>query len=190
MAKLKNNQTDNIDFLNPYTFVPFQKVPPKPEAWEQKYSSPEDLLTGWLDIELIPKTPIIIPDTAHREEIKVKNKKGADTVHNKYPFLRLPDTDGVPGIPGGSLRGMLRSVYETLTGSCVSSLMDERPISQRNPLYAGFDKRGLLHYDLATDTWTLPFTGKNVGNGKLNAENIKDFVQEKRCILHMTSTDC
>ena len=74
MAKLKNNQTDNIDFLNPYTFVPFQKVPPKPEAWEQKYSSPEDLLTGWLDIELIPKTPIIIPDTAHREEIKVKNK--------------------------------------------------------------------------------------------------------------------
>ena len=82
MAKLKNNQTDNIDFLNPYTFVPFQKVPPKPEAWEQKYSSPEDLLTGWLDIELIPKTPIIIPDTAHREEIKVKNKKGADTVHN------------------------------------------------------------------------------------------------------------
>lgn len=46
MAKLKNNQTDNIDFLNPYTFVPFQKVPPKPEAWEQKYSSPEDLLTG------------------------------------------------------------------------------------------------------------------------------------------------
>lgn len=155
MAKLKNNQTDNIDFLNPYTFVPFQKVPPKPEAWEQKYSSPEDLLTGWLDIELIPKTPIIIPDTAHREEIKVKNKKGADTVHNKYPFLRLPDTDGVPGIPGGSLRGMLRSVYETLTGSCVSSLMDEKPISQRNPLYAGFDKRGLLHYDLATDTWTL-----------------------------------
>ena len=94
MTKLKNNQTDNIYLLNPYTFVPFQKVPPKPEAWEQKYSSPEDLLTGWLDIELIPKTPIIIPDTAHREEKKVKNKKGADTVHNKYPFLRLPDTDG------------------------------------------------------------------------------------------------
>ena len=185
MAKLKNNQTDNIDFLNPYTFVPFQKVPPKPEAWEQKYSSPEDLLTGWLDIELIPKTPIIIPDTAHREEIKVKNKKGADTVHNKYPFLRLPDTDGVPGIPGGSLRGMLRSVYETLTGSCVSSLMDERPISQRNGV-----SFTMIWLQIHGPFTVRLFTGKNVGNGKLNAENIKDFVQEKRCILHMTSTDC
>lgn len=52
-------------------------------------------------------------------------------------------------IPGSSLRGMIRSVYEAATDSCVPFLLADKkkPISQRVPLYAALKQRGLLSYE-------------------------------------------
>lgn len=57
------------------------------------------------------------------------------------------ENENIPTIPGSELRGMLRSVYEAVTDSCVPFLLDEKPISRRVPTYGALRHRGLLAYE-------------------------------------------
>ncbi|MCK6561903.1 TIGR03986 family CRISPR-associated RAMP protein [candidate division KSB1 bacterium] len=71
--------------------------------------------------------------------------------HNAYEFFKI---DGKPAIPGSSLRGMLRSVFETVTNSCFSNLTDSRlsyhlePAKALKLVPARIEKNG-------TDAWVL-----------------------------------
>lgn len=82
--------------VHPYTFIPLK------ERRSFVKANRVELLTGFLECELTAKTPIAIPD--------FPNKDGS------YPFYRV---GGVPVIPGSSLRGAVRSIYEILTDSCM-----------------------------------------------------------------------
>ena len=116
--------------VNPYSFVPLGTAPVR-TSLDACYTGP--LLTGRLDYTLTTDTPLLIPDTAKT----VQDEQVED--HKRYPFFRLPD--GTPTIPGSELRGAMRGVYEAVTNSCLSVLLDstEEPFSQRLPSTNGFN---------------------------------------------------
>ena len=135
-------------FVNPYNFVPFGKDAPEKKDKNEVYRGEiqKDLLTGWLDIKLRIRTPLIIPDGAHPDKIDLG---GRDNVHRQYEFLKMynPETGKTEyAVPGSELRGLIRSTYEAVTNSCLPFLLDDKPMSQRVPLYAALDRRGLLGY--------------------------------------------
>ena len=148
-------------FVNPYNFIPFEgNINDKRISRETAYAKKSELLSGWLDVELTTRTPLIIPDGAHPRYWDTKKNKYVedknieereDSFHKEYDFFRSPD--GIPTIPGSELRGMLRSVYEIVTNSCVPFLLDEKPISRRVPVYGALCHHGLLAYE--NDHWVL-----------------------------------
>jgi hypothetical protein len=145
--------------INPYNFVPFGSEAPDRHTPAEVYATGDDLLTGWIRVILTTQTELIVPDTARVRQEKLKNDKGEFT-HNTYPFFTLPDAEGnwVPTIPGSELRGMLRSVYEAASNSCLPFLLNDKEVSQRTMPYASFRNRGLLKYtpgEGGTGTWSL-----------------------------------
>ncbi len=204
-------------FINPYNFVPFGSGELKKEDKKTIYRGKEwqkELLSGWLEIDLMIKTPLIIPDGAHPKYCdpkKVPDPKNAQIankahpkycdpknpdriiegvgsentkkIHKSYDFFkaRNPDNEEMEYcIPGSSLRGLIRSVYETVTNSCVPFLMDDKPMSQRVPLYSAMTERGLLGYN--NGSWVLYKTEKSktevivvpvfAANGKYYVESL------------------
>ena len=126
--------------INPYNFIPFYgdsyNDPPKRKELEEYYPEGGELMSGWLDVELTAKSELIIPDGSRYEQTA--------NGHKSYRFFRHPD--GVCAIPGSELRGAMRSMYEAASNSCFPFLPDDKPISQRTPIYGAFKERGLLEY--------------------------------------------
>lgn len=106
-------------FLNPYNFI---SLPAKKAS---AYSD-ADRHTGVIEYTITAKSPLFIPNTSNEDAFQcgVKDHKSYDF----YSYTTL--TEGKnhkneyyePVIPGSELRGMLRSVYETLTDSCMGVL--------------------------------------------------------------------
>lgn len=94
--KSSSNRSSATATVHPYTFIPLQsrrKVVPTADV---------ELLSGVVRCGLTAKTEIAVPDMQLDD--------------GSFPFFRV---DGVPTIPGSAIRGVVRSVYETLTDSCV-----------------------------------------------------------------------
>ena len=112
-------------FINPYNFIPL------PKEKTQYNRSEEPVFTGKMVVEIRTKTPLFIPNTS------MKRQKGKHNEYEFYSYQNLAEkTDEkeqyyTPVIPGSSLRGMIRGVYETLTGSCMSAINDEGDITRR-----------------------------------------------------------
>ena len=138
--------------VNPYNFVPFGGVPAR-KALDEYYADPASLLTGWIDVAVIAKTPVIVPDGAKYREELPGGETDEEKAHKIYTFFQKPD--GRYAIPGSGIRGVLRSAYEAVTNSCLPFVMDNKPISQRMPLYSAFPYHGLLGYDAAGGRWNL-----------------------------------
>ena len=105
------------EFINPYSFVPFGNDGPETKDKKEVYRGPvqKDLLTGWLDVDLSIKTPLIIPDGAHPREETV----GRRDIHKSFDFLKMynPETGNKEYVvPGSELRGLIRSAYERAAG--------------------------------------------------------------------------
>lgn len=168
------------NFINPYSFVPFSDIAEK-KSKEETYRGKEqqNLLTGWLDVDLYIKTPLIIPDGAHPKFWDISNEKGKELsqeqylnlsdsdkrkVHKQYDFFKAYNPEKKDEIereyciPGSELRGLIRSVYETATNSCFPFLLNDKPISQRVPIYGALTNRGLLGFD--DNKWVLYSTRK------------------------------
>ena len=118
-------------FLNPYNFVrPLEvgnenvapllgRCPPPPH---DRYVG----LTGRITCCLTAKTPLFVSDSEEIEPTEVAGGKE----HHTYRFFRDPnnpnnpndpnDRNGKIAIPGTSLRGAFRSIFEAVTNSCFS----------------------------------------------------------------------
>lgn len=90
-------------FINPYNFVA------QGTAVDRTPKHYEDLVSGVISCRIIVKDKLALPDHEHA---KAGNIKGA-----QYDFYKIGNT---PVIPGSEIRGCIRSIYETLTGSCYS----------------------------------------------------------------------
>lgn len=127
---------ENKGFINVYNFVPF------PKERSKKYND-EDKHTGYIEYEIKTKTPIFIPNTSNSDYY-------SDDEHKSYDFFSYMDLNGktdyqkdcaAPIIPGSEIRGMVRSIYETLTGSCMGVLNSEtHPIKRTAEVF----KAGLI----------------------------------------------
>ena len=110
------------EFLNPYNFISLPKQ--KAKAYEDT-----DKHTGVIEYSITTRSPLFIPNHSsvkntnnNKDEMKCldffsyNDLKGAGLNPNKYYS---------PVIPGSELRGMIRSVYETLTDSCMGILNED-----------------------------------------------------------------
>jgi CRISPR-associated protein (TIGR03986 family) len=148
------------EFVNPYNFVPLGQVKKQLDR-DSVYGSRDcedndkKLLSGYLDVSMYVKTPLIIPDAAHKTLINASDRNNVK--HAKYDFFNVTDEKGNKKyiIPGSTLRGSIRSMYEAATNSCFPFLMDDKPSSYRLPLYMHMNKRGLLYYNKENNEWQL-----------------------------------
>jgi len=127
MAKYRYVISENT-FINPYNFVEL----PLNDKERPKKDVSDGELSGVLKCELTAVTPIAVPDGELRSE--------SEGVDNKYPFTRF---EGKPFIPGGTIKGMLRNMYETLTDSCLVTMSDNEVLSKRTALSDGY-KPGIV----------------------------------------------
>lgn len=102
---------------NPYDFVPLENVEPPRGAWHNAGIGLDRLLperyTGRLACVLHPETPIFIHGEGQQQQ-------------QSRRFFRL---GGRPGVPASSLKGAIRSTFEIVSDSCLSSLSDEYKVS-------------------------------------------------------------
>ena len=123
MTKKNMYKKSDRTFVNPYNFVSIDRKKIKQENIEETYKDKEELHTGYLDCVLVAKTPLAIPDLPEGEE------SGGESKHD---FFSINGNDQKnPMIPGSSLRGMIRSVYETITESCLSTMKPDTHLFSR-----------------------------------------------------------
>lgn len=126
------DRSDKV-FINPYNFIP--------TGWNQTTrsevkSTEENLLSGVLECRIFPKTPLAVPDPDYT--LEWTNAEGTEEQkHRKYSFFHY--ADGNPVIPASTIRGAIRSVYETVTDSCFVTSNTNEVITSRgkNPLLPG-----------------------------------------------------
>lgn len=106
-------------FINPYNFVPLVDLVPRSAPVSHEYFRGH---SGQLICSLTLKTPFFTPDSAGT------NRDPSD--HETFKLLR--DPQGHALIPGSALKGMIRSVAEVLSNSCLSVVDLEARFSWRN----------------------------------------------------------
>lgn len=116
-------------FLNPYNFVrPMQATnPDKSPLLGRCLPPPHDRYvghTGKIVCRLTTKTPLFIADSHDTRVEEINRKK-----HPHYRFFR--DPEGTIAIPGTSLRGAIRSIFETVTNSCFAHFDGQKRLSYR-----------------------------------------------------------
>ena len=149
-------------YINPYNFIPYGgKVGRTPSA-----EAPEPLVTGEIRCSLTVKTPLAVPDASEGLPVVLENGKDR---HYVYPFMRA---GGVPIIPGSELRGMVRSVYETVTNSCFS-VINTNTLTKRvkDPL----KEAGLLQWNEEYQEWRIY---KATVTNKLTKKRLDELVSE------------
>ena len=123
-------------FINPYNFVRYL---PKRELDD---GAPVDMrllgrvapathdrwlgLTGEIECRLEAVTPLFVSDA---EAVEIAEDINGKQKHYKYRFFQI---NGDKAIPGSSLRGMVRSVFEAVTNSAFSNFNGDR-LSYRLP---------------------------------------------------------
>jgi len=80
----------------------------------------DELLTGRVTCKVTAVTPLFVSDS---HAIKGEPKK-----HRAFRFFHY---DGEPALPASSLRGMVRSVFETVTNSCLAVFDADRRLQYR-----------------------------------------------------------
>ena len=100
---------------NPFDFVPF---PPQPMIYERSYLDRRGApVSGYIDVEIKALTPVHVIGTVERQ---------GDA---SYSSMYKQDNEYV--IPAASIRGMLRSFIEALTGGWVSQAKETYPKEYR-----------------------------------------------------------
>ena len=132
-------RSKDVFFVNPFNFVSINTESEKRKDIKQQYEKKEQFHTGYLRCKMYVKTPLAIPDSEKKKVTEISGKE-----HKEYPFYSI---DGkVPVIPGSSIRGMIRSVYETATDSCMVTVKENMGMTARIDNKRAF-LPGLLIYE-------------------------------------------
>ena len=144
----------SYNFVNPYNFVPLSGESPIRKDFtiegDKQAATSEKLLTGKIEYTIETLTPLFIPNTSNDKAFDVhiegdKSKENDKTYHHSYDFFSYDDiSEGMgevyhendfhePVIPGSEIRGAVRSVFESLTNSCLSSVDMDVKFSKRTP---------------------------------------------------------
>lgn len=127
------------NFVNPYNFIRFPEH--KAKAYEDK-----DVHTGVIEYTIKTKTPLFIPNSSN---MNAYDKDATDKALDFFSYDSLKGKTNYreyhePVIPGSELHGMVRSIYEAITKSCMSVLnSEERPAKRTGEIF----KPGLIYRD-------------------------------------------
>lgn len=122
----------SMKFINPYHFIHLGDG-----VKCQEESEASNGITGFITYKLKTKTPLFIPNTSNDKAFEVENAADEHKVYDFFSYHTLEqgktynDNYFYPVIPGSEVRGMIRSIYETLTDSCLSVLDGETRITKR-----------------------------------------------------------
>lgn len=136
----------NKGFVNPYNFISFP-------AHKAKAYTDSDRHTGVIHYTVTTKSPLFIPNSSSAQAFTESDK---DRDHKSYDFFSYTELDEgeryenvyhTPVIPGSEMRGVVRSVYEALTDSCMGNLNEntypvKRSAARFNPGLICRDKYG------------------------------------------------
>ena len=125
-------------FVNPYHFVPLENECRR-EINYTEHRKQKDLKTGWIECELETLTPIFVPNTINDDFFKERqdDKNDKKITIKSYDFFSYQNNSGkvkptnTAVIPGSSIRGVIRSAFETLTNSCMSTIDDKQVLYKR-----------------------------------------------------------
>ena len=120
-------------FINPYTFVPISNKEPERLKFEDLYKDDCEKFDGSIECTLETKSSVFVPNTSRTfennfneffsyEDLSGRNARDIPEAGPKYPR-----------IPGSEIRGMVRSIYEQLTDSCLSVIDKENLAVKRSP---------------------------------------------------------
>ncbi len=190
------------EFIHPYNFVrlPDGGIPDalkkhplfRRHAAETHDRFVENKHSGYLECELTTHTDWFIPsaDKVGLFQAKIKKIKVAHPEHKTLGFFSLdpvrqpwfPPVDQTkPAIPGSSLRGMIRNVFETATLSCFGEF-DSRLLDFRFPKVLDQFKTK----DLSRTAKGVPLFAP-VRLRKLNGEHYAELLVGKHQKDHVTS---
>lgn len=152
-------------FINPYTFVPVNNG--EKNVYDDYFK--DELLSGKISCTLKARTQLAVCD-------KITEKD--------FDFFKV---EGKAVIPGSSLRGTIRSVFEALTDSCFSSANAENDdyfssrLNKQFPGIIDFDGENYILYDAVRykDNYNNQLndykTGDEVNFSEMSRGNIKYF---------------
>lgn len=158
-------------FVNPYNFIKF------PDKKAEAYND-TDKHTGVIEYTITTKTPLFIPNSSSESAFTVSDKVPD---HKSYDFFSYTELDPleryekkyhVPVIPGSEIRGVIRSVYETLTDSCMGILNDKEYPVKRSP---NRFIPALIHKDSHGNMELLEASSSRIGNKAEKNNNPKGF---------------
>ncbi len=128
---------DDYRFLNPYNFVRYLpeptisvddaeatllgRCPPPPH---DRYVG----LRGQITCRLETITPLFIADSHNVRITRLADEGNKPREHKSYRFFQVGGEDAIPGT---SLRGMVRSVFEAVTNSCFGVFTPEKRLDYR-----------------------------------------------------------
>lgn len=152
-------ENKNMQFVNPYNFIATDF-----SQDTKTIQAKTGTLSGVIECSLFTKTPLAIPGKDMSETKK----------HHKYEFMRCGDQ---LMIPGSSLRGVIRTMYETVTDSCYVTTDPKKMITIRsNRAY----KAGLLMKEKeedGSDKWKLYQADRYI----VKVKEYKDFNAPEYC---------
>lgn len=133
------------DFVNPYNFVSLQPMNPTARQTPvfhsgASHASDETLYSGRLVCTLIALSPIFIPDHEKLREVTLppfmKNGVRINRPSHRHKVYEhfFGQEDGIPMIPGTSLKGVIRSVAEAAANGCLAIFLGQyspRPKSNK-----------------------------------------------------------
>ena len=153
---------NNNTFTNPYNFVSLD-----PACKRNDYvviKKERNLLTGYISITIKTETPIFMPNTTNDDAFGFRTERdrnGQDKKIKSYDFFSYEDISNqdrqdkwsTPVIPGSEIRGVIRSAFEAVTSSCMST-MDENLLMYKRTVKQA-EHQGRLTYDNVTKIWNI-----------------------------------
>lgn len=193
-AKYKASEKEK--FVNPYHFVSLEKNCTGKKAYKEQKGT----LTGWINCCMETLSPVFIPNTSSASEVDgnkhsdvfekriFKDKENKTVVINSYDFFSYTDLSKLKGdelkeyrepiIPGSEIRGMIRSAFEAVTNSCLSTIDNEQPLFKRVQTPA---KAGRLTFDKEKKEWNLhECNRKHIHKDLLNTGNNSPYKEGER----------
>lgn len=165
--------------MNPYDFarIDWERPPERRKPiWHNRLvgSAGQKLYSGQLEVDLDVLTPLFIVDPRH------------DPADDQEPALSIQNDYDEYIIPGSSLKGMLRSLVETLGNGCLTLFdgeYDRRQINYRDKIAPDFRHcRDNTNLCIACRTFGMLADREGRGNVFLGKVNIGDAIAYKHVL--------
>ena len=189
-------EESNERFVNPYNFINIDENCIRKSL--KSYEDDNNLITGYIECEIIPRTPIVIPNTSNNDAFKMSTSGSERKTFDFYSYDDLSDKNNLnekgsrngvyskPIIPGSEIRGVVRSAFEAVTNSCMSTIdtdqiLYKRTFIPKNPGILQY-KQGRW-YITPVDTVMVRLKNKKCAKDSFEGINKEDYKEGEKVFI-------